>query len=303
MVPYSQLQGEAPIIIWKSGPAITQRGCGAGVKSFLVALAFLTIAPIRVGELPDDATFARSRFWYPAVGLLLGLLLASLTLLVSGLDNPHPSAFLILAAWALITGALHLDGFCDLCDGLFGGGTTEDRLRIMKDPRRGTFAVVGCVLLLLGKYSALVELLQAGPAILAAWSVAMAVFAARCLVLTVSARARYPREEGTGKIIVEATGPIESTLFAVLAVLVLAAAPMILPIVAGILEVPVEGRLAAIAGAGPSILLLLVPPGLVLALLRWTCCRRLGGITGDCLGAAIELGELMFLLAVAGWPG
>src|SRR5690242_16600444 len=137
------------------------------MRSLLVALAFLTLVPVRFRNPPDAGDVARSRFWYPAVGVLLGTALGGWTALLS-LWGPSAlvSAFLVLLAWVLLTGALHLDGFCDLCDGLFGGRTPEDRLRILKDPHLGAFALAGGVLLLLGKFALLSEMVrwpQRGP--------------------------------------------------------------------------------------------------------------------------------------------
>ena len=130
------------------------------MRSFLIAVAFLTIVPIRFRSQLPAAAVARSRFWFPVVGLLLGLALGGLANLVAGLGKPSLEAFLVLLAWVLLTGALHLDGFTDLCDGLFGGSTPEERLRIMKDPHLGTFGLVGGVLLMLGKFVLLVEVVQ-----------------------------------------------------------------------------------------------------------------------------------------------
>src|SRR5436305_872648 len=102
------------------------------MRSFLVALAFLTIVPVRFGKMPTPRDIARSRFWYPAVGLLLGAALGgACAALTTWYRSPLVAAFLVLAAWVALTGALHLDGFCDLCDGLFGGRTPEERLRIL----------------------------------------------------------------------------------------------------------------------------------------------------------------------------
>src|SRR5262245_7784799 len=100
------------------------------MRSFLVALAFLTVVPVRFRTLPDAAAVARARFWYPVVGVLLGAALGGWTALLIRWGRPLPViAFLVLLAWVALTGALHLDGFCDLCDGLFGGRTAEERLR------------------------------------------------------------------------------------------------------------------------------------------------------------------------------
>jgi adenosylcobinamide-GDP ribazoletransferase len=254
---------EAPLPRSRTGPY--------GMASFLVAVAFLTVLPVPFRKLPDPAAVVRSRFWYPVVGLLLGALLGgTAALLAAWLRSPLVAAFLLLAAWVGLTGALHLDGFCDLCDGLFAGRTPEDRLRILKDPHLGTFALAGGVLLLLGKFVALQALLA--PPGRAPWVVAGAVTAARCLVVCVAAGARYPRPEGTGKLFIEATRPWEMALFGGLAAAV------------------------ALATVGP---LRAVPAFAGVFGLRWLCQRRLGGVTGDCLGAAIELAEVLFLLATA----
>jgi adenosylcobinamide-GDP ribazoletransferase len=247
------------------------------MESLLVALAFLTVVPVRLRALPPAEVVARSRFWYPVVGVLLGAALGGwAALLAASPLAVAVRAFLVLLAWVVLTGALHLDGLCDLCDGLFGGRTPEDRLRILKDPHLGTFGLAGGVLLLLGKFALLSEALSRGPAE-AGWLVGSAVAASRCLALCVAAGARYPRPEGTGKALVEATRGWEAVPFAALA--------------AGL-------SLPAAWAADP----LLVPAPFLAALvvvgaLRLLCVRRLGGITGDCLGAAIELSEVAVLLA------
>jgi adenosylcobinamide-GDP ribazoletransferase len=248
------------------------------IQSFLVALGFLTLLPVRLRSLPSVEVVARSRFWYPVVGLLLGTLLGGWTALLSVSSlSVSLSAFLILLAWVLLTGALHLDGLCDLADGLFGGRSSEERLRILKDPHLGVFGLTAGVLMLLGKFVLVSELLNQRQAE-AGWLLGATIAAARCLVLCLAAGAHYPRPEGTGKALVEGTRGWEAGVFALLA--------------AGLLGVGV--RLS-------ELLLWLVP--LLAALsgvlaLRWLCQRRLGGITGDCLGAGIELAEGLMLLAM-----
>jgi adenosylcobinamide-GDP ribazoletransferase len=245
------------------------------MQSFLVALSFLTVLPVPLRKLPPSHAVARSRFWYPVVGLVLGALLGGGAALLQAWGRaPLVQAFVLLAAWVGLTGALHVDGFCDLCDGLFGGRTPEDRLRLLKDPHLGTFGLAGGVLLLLGKFVLLHEVL-ASPR--APWVIAAAVTAARCLVLCAAAGARYPRPQGTGKVFVEAARPWEAALFAALA------------FACAWLADPHASMLHALAR--------FLSPLLAVLGLRWLCARRLGGITGDCLGAAIELAEGLFLLA------
>jgi len=249
------------------------------MRSFLVALAFLTVLPLRFRTLPTAAVVAASRFWYPLVALLLGAFLGAWTALVSGLSSSALlTAFLVLLAWVVATGALHVDGFCDLCDGLLGGHTPEERLRIMRDPHLGTFGLVGGVLLLTGKLIALNELFQRGRE-QAPWLVAAAVVAARCLALCMAGLSRYARPEGTGKALVTATRAWEVGPYALLAAAaVLAVSPC-----------------TDLWRAGPVIL----APCLAVLVLTWVCRRRLGGVTGDCLGAAIETAEVTFLLVAA----
>src|SRR5438105_2237876 len=105
------------------------------MRNLLVALAFLTVLPVRFRVPPSPESVARSRWWYPVVGLLLGTMLGGLAaVLAAWLQSAALAAFLVLLAWVGLTGALHLDGFCDLCDGAFVGRKPEERLRIMKDP-------------------------------------------------------------------------------------------------------------------------------------------------------------------------
>jgi cobalamin 5'-phosphate synthase/cobalamin synthase len=246
------------------------------MRSFLAAVAFLTIVPVRLREPFSREEVARSRYWYPVVGLLLGIFLGGLAALVARIGAPPLGAFLILAAWILLTGALHVDGFCDLCDGLFGGQTALDRLQIMKDPHVGTFGLVGTILLLLGKWVFLGETLarsgENGP-----WAVGTAVAVARCLALVIAGAGPYPRAEGTGKVVIEATTPWQAGLLTLVGCA--ASTALMFP-----------------AGLFAALMPFLASLVLVLALARF-CLVRLGGITGDCLGAAIEATEFTFLLA------
>jgi adenosylcobinamide-GDP ribazoletransferase len=247
------------------------------MRTFLVAVAFFTIQPIRFRTDVSSQELARSRYWYPLAGLLLGTILGGWAELMVRIGTPLLAAFLVLSAWVLVTGALHIDGVGDFFDGLFGGRTVEDRLRIMKDPHLGTFGAVGVVLLLLGKWVLLATLYERRGA-LVPWVVAAAVCVARCLVLVMAGAGRYPRPEGTGQIII-GVRPTEAAVFGLIGCLI---------------------SLAALSWAG--FLLALAPFfASLLVVLALTCMalNRLGGITGDCLGAAIETAELTFLLTAA----
>lgn len=235
-----------------------------------LALAFLTVIPQRMAATePLETDLAASRFAYPLVGLGLGLALAaaSAALERAGVE-PGLSAFLLVAALATVSGGLHLDGLADTFDGLFLWGGAERRLTVMRDPHLGSHGVAAIVLVLLGKYAALSPLRGSDRA-LALWG---AVTVARTLILVAAGSANYARPHGTGRHVVEATTRHDA-------------------LGATLLVLAFSGLLAGWTGflAGASALF-------VARRLTRLASDRLGGITGDILGALVELGELAFLL-------
>src|ERR1019366_5337054 len=170
-------------LLEKPRPALLEAPCRWGrnvLVGFMVAVQFLTIAPPVIRRLFTPQEMGRAVGYFPLVGLLLGGLLFGLDEYLGLLWPPAIRAALVLLAWVLVTGALHIDGFLDTCDGLLGGRTTDERLRIMKDERVGAFAVVGGVFLLLIKYLALASVQDRLGALLLApmlgrWSMVLAI--------------------------------------------------------------------------------------------------------------------------------
>ena len=241
---------------------------------FLVALSFLTLLPVGVAN-PTDAEISRSRGWYPFVGLLYGLLLLGMALLWAlalGLPFFMPAlAALFLVAMAVGNRFLHLDGLMDFCDAMWGGHTVERRLEIMRDSRVGSFAVAGCVSVLLVKFSALVSLLMIGPGLEALLLFPVVSRWAMTLLLTVFP---YGRQHGIGSAFFAGRRPWLATGFALLTV-----------------------AAAAWFWMGPVGIVVLVLVSLASLLLGWWAQRRLGGgLTGDCYGAANEIMEAMALV-------
>jgi adenosylcobinamide-GDP ribazoletransferase len=235
------------------------------------AVQLLTILPAgRVTVGPSD--LGRSVTYFPVVGLLLGWALAWLGWLGSRLWPAGVGAGLVLAAWIVLTGALHMDGLLDACDGLWGGRTVEDRLRILRDEHVGAYAVLGGVLVVLIDHAALASLAEPAPALLLApligrWSMVLAV-----------ALFPYARPEGLGRAIKDHAG-VASLLAA--SGFTVGCAWL------------VEGwrGLDCVAGA-------LV----VTAVLGRLVERRLSGWTGDLYGALCVLVEMMVLLVHAVRP-
>ena len=122
-------------------------------------MTFLTIFPVSHNMDRDPRNVSNSRAFYPAVGLLMGLILVGVEEASSRLFSEPLTAAFLVAAMVIVTRGLHLDGLMDVFDGVFGGFTRERRLEIMRDSRVGAFGVVGGMTVLLLKYGALVSLL------------------------------------------------------------------------------------------------------------------------------------------------
>ena len=239
---------------------------------FWLALEFLTIIPSPRRNVSEHVEIGRSLVYFPLVGLLLGLLLFGLDFLLRlVLPLPVVGAILI-AAMAALTGAIHLDGFMDTCDGL-GGHSPARRLEIMKDSRVGAFGVVGVVILLLLKYGALVSL---PPALRMGALVLMPVLGRWAMVFGVTAYP-YARVEGLGKAFVQQANWSRFWVATALALVIVA----------------VFGRwigVVAFMGVG------LVVWGAAIFMRR-----KFTGLTGDSYGALCELTEAMTLVFILLW--
>jgi adenosylcobinamide-GDP ribazoletransferase len=256
------------------------RACGFADRIFLparLALAFLTILPLRLpGELPGTA-FPRSAAFFPLAGWLLGGALAVLAWLFQLVQLPSLlSAALLVTALAWLTRGLHLDGLADLLDGLGGGRDPARRLAIMKDSALGAFGGVGLVLLLFLKIAALAALLAQGPFPL--WTLVAVPVAARWAMATLAWGTEYPRAQGTGHLFVGRVSAAQ----------LLGGFFFLLPL---------------FWWAGPAFILFLVSALLPALLLRRTAGKALGGVTGDVLGAACELAETCAWLAAVALCG
>jgi adenosylcobinamide-GDP ribazoletransferase len=130
------------------------------MKSFLLALRFLTIIPLGQGKDITSEAVAAAGKYYPLVGLIIGGLLWGFYQGVGFLFPDSVAVGLVLVFWVLLIGALHLDGLADCLDGLYGGNSPEERLRIMKDIHLGTMGTVGLILVLGMKYLLLREMLS-----------------------------------------------------------------------------------------------------------------------------------------------
>jgi adenosylcobinamide-GDP ribazoletransferase len=236
-----------------------------------VALAFLTRLPAAPAPTADGASLGASVVMFPIVGALIGLLGGGGYALVFWLGVPPlPAAVVALATTIWLTGALHEDGLADVADGFGGGRTLEDKLRIMRDPRIGSYGALALILDLLARAGALAAL--AGP-----WTVAAALVVAgavsRGALPPVMAMLPYARTDGLA-----AAAGRPHPLRAAAAVLV-----------AALIAVALLGKAAApalLAGAGAAFAV------------AWLARRQIGGHTGDVLGAVQQLTEIGVLLGI-----
>ncbi|MFC6804563.1 adenosylcobinamide-GDP ribazoletransferase [Methylophaga thalassica] len=164
--------------------------------SFQIALQFLTIIPVSYASATDQQ-LGRSLVFYPVIGLIIGLILSGL---VSVLPVSYSllSAALLLTAWVLLTGGLHIDGLADSADAWLGGiGNKQRTLEIMKDPAAGPIAVVVLALSLLIKLALVEIVISSGETSALIWSIILARTAMPLLFLTTN----YVRPNGIGAVL------------------------------------------------------------------------------------------------------
>ncbi|RKR87323.1 cobalamin-5'-phosphate synthase [Micromonospora pisi] len=241
------------------------RSLPAGAR---LALTTFTIVPLRTGRV-DRETAAVAMLLAPAVGALLGVVLAAILLGAAGAGAPVlVAAGVTVAAGALLTRGLHLDGLADTVDALGSYRSGPAALEIMKKPDVGPFGVAALVLVLLlqvGSLAALPD--RRWPALLAT---VVAATAAGRLAVSWACRRGVPaaRPQGLGALVAGTVGPVPLVLATVA--------------VAGVAVAAVPGR----PWQGPLVVGVALAAGLVL--LRHTV-RRFGGVTGDVLGAQVEV--------------
>lgn len=264
-------------------PDADRAGSGAGlgarhqVRLFFLALQFFTRLPIPrwVGF---DAEWQRHAIrYFPATGLPVAAAGIAVYALAAQIWPHMVAVLLAVVAGILLTGAMHEDGMADTCDGFGAGGGAERILAIMRDSRTGVFGIVGIVSVLALKCAALNAL--PGHQVMAALLLAHPLSRLACLPLI--RYLPYVRAEGKAEALARQISGRECLigLVTVLPVLLLAGA-------AGWL--PWSGLLF----------------GIVLAMLStwWLArlfVRRIGGYTGDCLGAVQQVGEAMLYLGLS----
>lgn len=244
------------------------------MNSFFLAWQFLTILPWRKsGREITPQLLGRSMAFYPVIGLLLGLILWGAH---SGFCFAFPRILadgLVILLLIILTGALHLDGLADSLDGLAAGKTPEERLAIMKDHRVGTFGAVGLIMILGIKFLALHSLPEQG----VGRSLLVALVLSRWSMVQLTYRAPYARREGGLGLAFKEN--VKQREIAIATLTSLALSLFLFRFWGGMVWLGV---------------------GVFTLIVQSFFTRKIGGITGDVLGAANETNEVLTLLLISG---
>ena len=242
---------------------------------FWLALSFLTTLPAKqIPYIPDG--LGKSSPFFPLIGLIIGCVVLFVASLSSLVLPTSLAAIFALLTWILLTGGLHLDGLADCCDGLFGSVSAEKRLEILKDPRSGSFAVIGLIIALALK-GALIFVILDGPVQSLNWlPFLLAPTIARFLILPTAIQPQA-RPQGMGA---DFSATISRKIIGLASIL-----PIVL-ILAG-WQQPINLVAGAVfAAIGTAIWIFLAR-------------SRIGGVTGDVYGAVVETAEISILLGFA----
>lgn len=241
------------------------------MKYLLAALQFLTKIPVKAQVLPSNE-IGKSVSFFTIVGAIIGLILALGYKTFSSVFPQGVSIVMVLALEVLIVGGIHLDGFADTIDGFTGGGRDKEKiLKIMEDASVGSFGIIGLILLFLVKFVAITSIPQEGIVI----SLIMACILSRWAMSFSTAFYKPAKTAGLGSDFISSCGVREfsyaSFVALVLCIIFLKAS-----------------------------LLIVIP--LVLAniiLFNFYAVRRIGGLTGDTLGAINEIVEAVVLVVLS----
>lgn len=246
------------------------------LKNFITALQFLTIVTVRKDHKIEEGDMAKSIVYFPVVGFLIGVLLVNADKIFALIALPQTIAtFLLVIMTVLITRALHIDGLADTLDGLMGGYDHSSRLAIMKDSRLGTAGAIGIVFSLFMKYLCLNNLFESDRIVALLVSPVLGRWAQTLMI----SNAEYGRENGMGRAFV---GHLRSSGMAATSAVAIGLSAFVV----------VRLDLHSV------ILFFVLICGVLL--LTWLgkryLVRKLGGVTGDAIGAMSELNEVLVLI-------
>ena len=237
-------------------------------RGFFVAISFLTRIPVRHKHEPSIGLAAP---WFPIVGIVVGAIVGGVAWGISNLTTPLVGAAIGVLVGVAVTGAFHEDGLADIADAFVGGWTIEQRLKILKDPLHGSYGVAALCGSIVLRVCALSSIAPQKMFTVAIAAHCFARAGALALMLTTS----LARHDGLGSDYV-------SSLRTSRVITSLGVSLLIVIALTGIWSIAVVG--ATIVGA---------------ITIRWWSKKKIGGITGDVLGAAEQISEALILVALS----
>jgi adenosylcobinamide-GDP ribazoletransferase len=264
------------------------------MKSFLLAMQFLTIIPISVKGTVTERHIATSSLFFPLVGLFQGLIVAALAYLLTLVFPKHLVSGLAVLGFILLNGGFHMDGLADTFDALAvksSGDSNKDkakRLSVMKDSTTGAIGVVSVVMAILLTYLLISALLDKYSITMALYLLLLMPVFSKWVMVPVMAFGQAARNEGLGKIFIGGTGIAQTLGASAFLIAAFVGASFLCP--SG--SVYSEGVFLLICG------LCLFGYGLA-----WSsfCKSKFGGLTGDNVGAAGQVADLIFLVIAYLW--
>ena len=242
------------------------------IKILLTAVMFYTRIPCPVNMEYSAEMLNKSTRYLPFIGWIIGSVTGFIYWGSSFILPDTIAIILSMASGILITGAFHEDGFADVCDGFGGGWTKEDRLRIMKDSRLGTYGAIGIIFILLSKFFFLKEL--------SSFSLLLVLVAShsvsRLIPVLVIFFGSYSRDDLTSKV-----KPIGRKIS-----------------VPGLIVAIVTGVFPVLLFQKPEFFLIIILPILTGLLLMQYFKKRIDGYTGDCLGTIQQVSEITVYLSL-----
>ncbi len=237
------------------------------IRAFLFAIQFLTRIPIPVIGAPNANDQSRAALYYPAIGLLIGVLMISIASLLVH-SEPLLVSAIVVVFWVAITGALHIDGLADSADAWLGGtGDVNKTHAILKDPLLGAAGSTAIACILIIKYSALYALIKHNNYMI----IMLAPIIGRAMILLLFCSTDYVRKQGLAAAVIEGLNGRAALVGLIITLLV------------------------AVWFSFIGVIVVL----LVFLALRNMMIKRLGGCTGDTAGASVEITEAGWLLAAA----
>lgn len=231
------------------------------LHDFRVALSFLTRIPIHHKHEPN---IGKAAVWFPVVGIVVGSVVGSVAWICTQFTSPMAASAIAICIGMLITGAFHEDGLADVADAFVGGWSSEDRLRILKDPLHGTYgvaALVGSVAIRIIAFGSI------NPKNMFVSAIVVHCLA-RCTALILMLTTSPARKQGLGADYVQSL-PRKAAVCSIAIALLFCA-----------LLIQVEFVLCFVALA------------LMTAVIRWWSQKKIQGVTGDVLGAMEQVAEI-----------